>query len=87
MSKVPEAKADPSGGAKAGKPAQPVPGSTREPPPADPTDPDSPPAPTGVDAKIETVPVEMPKSKFDGGTNVIGISTTIPGASLTNKAS
>jgi hypothetical protein len=73
-----ETKIDPAGGAVAGEPAKPVPGSTREPPPADPTNPDSHPAATGVDAKVETKPVEMPKSEFEGGTNVVGVASAKP---------
>lgn len=38
---------------KAGEPAKLVPGSTRFPPPADPTYPDSPPAQTGLDSSEE----------------------------------
>ena len=68
-------KVGPSGGVDAGEPAQPVPGMTREPPPADPSDPNSHPAGTGVDAKVEVEPVSMPKNSMDGGTNVV----TLPG--------
>jgi hypothetical protein len=49
---------------------------TREPPPADPSDPNSHPAATGVDSKVEVPPVEMPKSEFDGATNVVGLPGT-----------
>ena len=68
-----ETKVDKAGGQEAGKPAQPVPGVTREPPPANPSDPDSPPAATGLDSKVEAEPVEMPKSALEGGTNVVSV--------------
>src|SRR5690242_13974609 len=77
---IPETKVDAAGGAQPGEPAKPVPGSTREPPPLNPDDPNSPPSPTGVDAKVQTQPVEMPKSEFEGGTNVVGVPAEQPQA-------
>jgi hypothetical protein len=66
-------KVGPSGAVEAGEPGKPVPGSTREPPPAEPSDPDSHPAPTGVDAQVEVEPVTMPKDALDGGTNIVNL--------------
>lgn len=79
-------KVGPSGAVDAGEPAKPVPGMTREPPPAEPSDPNSHPAATGVDAKVEVEPVQMPADALDGGTNVMSIRGT-PQASNPPKPS